>query len=239
MAILNQQLAQTYEMEKKKQELDQLNQTLSLRKTRTLLFTILIITLMTALILLFFVQKYRLRIVNQQKQQKENQTTLLKLDKEKKEMEVRLNTLQANKYQKELMADTMLVEHKNKILEDLRLFFENHPALTQYKADLETILTEHPDVTPINDPAPYTTLEHPDLVLYAHLQKQANNKLTPLDLKYCRMIYLKMTSKEMADLLQVDPKTIRVTKYRLKQKLNISKEKDLSTFIEEIANGLV
>jgi len=39
----------------------------------------------------------------------------------------------------------------------------------------------------------------------------------------------------MADILQVDPKTIRVTKYRLKQKLGLNTEDDLSTFIEGMA----
>lgn len=231
MENINRELAASYEMDKKEQEYEHLNQSLSLRKARSALFTVLIIVLIGAVALLFATQKYRLQAINQKRLEKERETAYLKLEKEKKELEAQLNTLQAGKYQKELLAGTMLVEYKNKVLEELRLFFETHPDLKKHRSNLEKIMTEEPSDEP-EITTFETNLEHIHPVFYARLQKQANNKLTPLDLKYCRMIYLKMSSKEMADLLAVDPKTIRVTKYRLKQKLGLGKEDDLGGFIE-------
>lgn len=230
---INTQLATTYETDKKEQEYERLNQTLALKKTETILFTTLIIILIVSLILSYIAQKYRLRSVRQQRLQKENETIYLKLEKEKKELEAQLNTLQAEKYQKELLAGTLLVEYKNSVLEELQLFFENHPTLSNFTADMEQIMAEK-TMNEQQSPEFDTNLQQIHPVFYAHLQKQANNKLTPLDLKYCRMIYLRMSSKEMADILQVDPKTIRVTKYRLKQKLGLGKEEDLGDFIEKM-----
>lgn len=227
MDTMNEEFARAYEIEKKEQEIERLNQTLSLKKKQYLLFTLFIAILFTTLILFYILQKYRLKILLQQEKQNQNETELLKLEKEKKELEAQLHTYETEKYRKELLAGSLLVEHKDKIMNELRLFFASHPQLNPYKTQLEKMMTD--------DLVSGSTKDETELNshLFSRLQKYADGKLTPLDLKYCRMIYLKMSSKEMADFLEVDPKTIRVTKYRLKQKLNLSKTDDLSEFIEK------
>jgi len=217
---INEELVAEYEIDKKEQEYKTLNKTLELRRTLVTLFTILIIVLLVAVALLFLFRKYKLRAIKQREQSKKNETNRLKLEKEKLELEVQLKTLQAEKYQKELLADAMLVEYKNRALEELRQFIDNHPQLDKYHLRFESIMTDEANIQP---------------GFYTRLQKHADNKLTSLDLKYCRMIYLKMTSKQMADILQVDPQTIRVSKYRLKLKLGLNKEDDLADFIGRIA----
>jgi len=71
---------------------------------------------------------------------------------------------------------------------------------------------------------------HPDF--YTLLQEKAIQKLTPLDLKYCTYIYMRLTSKDIASLMFVEPKTVRMTKYRLKLKLGLEKDDDLELFIQ-------
>ena len=75
------------------------------------------------------------------------------------------------------------------------------------------------------------------LDFYVHLQKAAGNKLTSLDMKYCRLLYLNTATQDIAELLSVEPKTVRMQKYRLKQKLNLEKEDDLYTFISELTGN--
>lgn len=233
LETISQHLIANYAMDKKEQDIQRLNERVILKGKQVILFTTIIIFLIITLILLYFTQRYHVRSVRQKRQQKENETILLKLEKEKQELEAQLNTLQVEKYQKELMAGALLVEYKNKVLQELRLFSESHPALNQYKSELEQIMTT--ETSAHSSSAELDNLQDIHPIFYAHLQKQADNKLTPLDLKYCRMIYLKMSSKEMADILHVDPKTIRVNKYRLKQKLGLGKEDDLDTFIARMA----
>lgn len=235
MANMHKELEASYETETKTQEYERLEQALELKKTEVFLFSLFIVILAVAVIVMFVTQKYRLQSIEQKRMRKEKETVMLRMEKEKKELEMQLNTLQARKYQKELLAGAFLVEYKNKVLEELRLFFHSHPSLRKFKDALEVILTEEtPDNLSDGTNKPDTPFGEIHPSFYARLQKVGGNKLTPLDLKYCRMIYLKMSSKEMADLLQVDPKTIRVTKYRLKQKLGLGKEKDLGEFIESM-----
>lgn len=230
MESINRQLAYTYNVDKKEQELAHLSEALQLKKKQTVLLSVLAAILLAALLLFFFLQKYRLRSIRRQRLQKENETSRLKLEKEQKEMEAQLNTLQAEKIRKEWMAGALLVEYKNKVMEEFRQLFAQHAGLGKYRAALEEIVQTE-EASGENAAASHLLQQiHP--AFCERLQQQASNKLTPLDLKYCRMIYLKMSSKEMAALLQVEPRTIRVTKHRLKQKLGLPKETDLGSFID-------
>src|SRR5690606_39635993 len=70
----------------------------------------------------------------------------------------------------------------------------------------------------------------------AGLQQKANNKLTRLDLKYCSYILMGLTNKEIAVKLNVDPKSTRMARYRIKQKLQLTKDESLDEFINGITN---
>lgn len=225
-------LEKIYETEKKEKEIAFLNETLPLKRKQNLLLAIFCIILTVILILLFTLLKYRLRTIRQKSEHQENETKMMRLEKERQELEVELHKAEVEKYQKELLAESLLVNHKNKILEDLRLFITRHPELKRYRNELEVIFRNESAYTEKNEFKTDVKEVHP--AFYTRLQKQAENKLTPLDLEYCRMIMLKMSSKEMADIMHVDPKTIRVGKYRLKQKLGLIKEDDLGAFIEEM-----
>ena len=71
---------------------------------------------------------------------------------------------------------------------------------------------------------------YPDF--FNRLQEKANQSLTQLDLKYCGFILMKVTNKEMAQQMNVEPKSIRMARYRIKQKLQLSKDEDLDEFIQ-------
>ncbi|MCX2679810.1 LuxR C-terminal-related transcriptional regulator [Galbibacter sp. EGI 63066] len=73
----------------------------------------------------------------------------------------------------------------------------------------------------------------------ARLQQKAENKLTRLDLKYCSYILMELTNKEMASKLNVAPKSIRMARYRLKQKLNLQKDENLDKFINNLGSNKV
>ncbi|MBO6213438.1 MAG: hypothetical protein J6O47_11100 [Algoriella sp.] len=55
-----------------------------------------------------------------------------------------------------------------------------------------------------------------------------------MDLKYCSYIYLGMDTKQIATILNVEPKSVRMTKYRLKQKFGLTKDDELNTFFHQI-----
>jgi hypothetical protein len=66
---------------------------------------------------------------------------------------------------------------------------------------------------------------------FALLQQKANQSLTQLDLKYCGYIKLGLSTKEIANLMHIEPKSMRMARYRIKQKLLLEKEDELDNFI--------
>jgi DNA-binding CsgD family transcriptional regulator len=73
---------------------------------------------------------------------------------------------------------------------------------------------------------------HP--LFFQQLQEKSNNHLSPLDLKYCAYMKMNLSSKEIANLLNVGADSIRVTRHRLKQKLNLEKDDDLIDYLLKI-----
>jgi len=152
----------------------------------------------------------------------------IELEKEKAERQA----LQINRLQKELIVGTTQLEHKNEMLETIRqkLDIEN---LSANKNEIIRLLADGRKAdNQFDDFTDSLRNIHPDF--YLKLQEKASQKLTALDLKYCTYIFMNLSSKDIANILYVDPKTVRITKYRLKQKLGLSKDDNLNFFIQNI-----
>lgn len=55
--------------------------------------------------------------------------------------------------------------------------------------------------------------------------------LTPTDLKHCALIKLKFSAKEMAQLLNISINGVNTSRYRIRKKLNLEREENLTTII--------
>ena len=58
-----------------------------------------------------------------------------------------------------------------------------------------------------------------------------NPKLTTLDLKHCAYIKLNLDNYEISQLLNVEIKSIQMTRYRIRKKLNLQENQSLREFI--------
>lgn len=226
-----------------KYELAKKEQIIEFSKKQNQLYIGLVVFLAFCLLffLLFFVYrvKYyreRKRLLKQEKDEaalllrlKEEENKVLEVSKYNIELEIELKTQETNKLQKEALAKNLQVDHKNKILEDLQQYLHKKPDSRFINM---IIKSENQLDKSFDDFANKLSEIHPEF--YNKLQEKARQKLTTLELKYCVYIYMKMPSKEMADLLYVELKTIRMNKYRLKQKLGLSKDEVLENFIQNI-----
>ncbi len=68
---------------------------------------------------------------------------------------------------------------------------------------------------------------------YDRLKSQYPN-LSQYDLKVCALLKLNFTGKEMARLLGISPESAHTSRYRLRKKLGIGRDKSLADFIAEI-----
>jgi DNA-binding CsgD family transcriptional regulator len=64
--------------------------------------------------------------------------------------------------------------------------------------------------------------------------KSKHASLTPNDLKLCAYLRLNLSSKEIAPLLNISPKSVEVKRYRLRKKMNLPHEASLTSYILEI-----
>ncbi len=58
--------------------------------------------------------------------------------------------------------------------------------------------------------------------------------LTDNDKKLCSLLRLKLTSKEIASILNISPKSVEVNRYRLRKKMGIKKDEKLSKVIRKL-----
>ncbi|HEY1039191.1 MAG TPA: hypothetical protein VGF30_07285 [Bacteroidia bacterium] len=65
---------------------------------------------------------------------------------------------------------------------------------------------------------------------YAHL-KQAYPDISPNDLRLCALIKLNLSIKEMAGILNISPDSVKTARYRLRKKLQLNTEDNLTEFI--------
>ncbi len=72
---------------------------------------------------------------------------------------------------------------------------------------------------------------HPDFFTKLELKFPS---LTVNDLKNCAYIRMNLSLKEVATLMNISPKSVKMTRYRLKKKLNLRQENDLHKFITNI-----
>lgn len=64
--------------------------------------------------------------------------------------------------------------------------------------------------------------------------KSTHPELTPNDLRLCAYLRLNLSSKEIAPLLNISPKSVEVKRYRLRKKMNLNHETSLTNYILEI-----
>jgi len=63
---------------------------------------------------------------------------------------------------------------------------------------------------------------------------QINPKLTSLDLKHCAYIKLNLDNYEISKILNVEPKSIQMTRYRVKKKLKLDERTSLKQFVNSL-----
>ncbi|KPE50821.1 hypothetical protein AOB46_12905 [Chryseobacterium indologenes] len=222
-----QKLEVRYEAEKKEKELETLQERAAFNRKLNFISIGLIIA--GFLILIFLFRSYHFRLKSSIQQQKLRAEESARLKAEQELLEER-----QDKLQKELLAGSLQMEQKKDLLQTMRDKLADQPENGILKNQMERILKE--DVRMDEDfehaKASLTNI-HPEF--FNRLQQQANNKLTRLDLKHCTYILMGFSNKEIANRMGVDPKSIIMARYRIKQKLNLDKEASLDLLIQKLS----
>jgi tetratricopeptide (TPR) repeat protein len=162
--------------------------------------------------------------------------TLLTKEKIASELQTKLQKKELELKAVELSSLTMKSLQKNKLLEELNNKITEHKGNETSKAIL---IKELNDIVKqgLNFDDNWETFQKHFTNVHPNFFKKLNAtypNLTNNDLKACAYIRMNLSTKEVATLTNVTPKSVKMTRYRLKKKLHLSAEDDLKNFLFEI-----
>lgn len=235
IAANTKRLEAQYEFSKKEQEVKVLkDKAESHRKQNYLLMGLIGIGLVGAF---FMFRSYhfnlRYSLVREKQLTAERHEAEMQVKYEKEEQarlkaEQQLLELQQQKLQDAVMTSQLHIQHKKEVLQQLKEKISNDQTI-----NIKQVLKDESLLDDDFENAQFRIQKvHPHF--FKNLNEKATQKLTSLDLKYCAYFYLGMDTKQVASLLNVEPKSVRMTKYRLKQKFELDAETDLIAYLKEI-----
>jgi DNA-binding CsgD family transcriptional regulator len=164
---------------------------------------------------------------NKQLERKEQQVEVLKEEVKRKELENLENqlTISTNEILKRDEAIGAIKKELTKAYTDLRGRFPQK----NYKKILETI-----ELQMVNSEKDRANFEQHFMAsqnrFYDNL-KQDFPKLTTTDLRLCALLKMNLSSKEIANYLNIAHRSVEVSRYRLRKKLNLDSDTSLLHFL--------
>jgi hypothetical protein len=193
---------------------------------------------------LYYIDKWQKRKFNQQ---------LLKYEDEQKrlkyiyQLEVEKNEKEIIKLQNEKLANEVI--YKNKELADVSMHLvERSDALVKVKDELQKLFKKtggdkelKKAIQLLNDVEKNNSnweqfSTHFDEI-NNHFFKKLKTKfpgLSNTDLKVCAYLQLNLSSKEIAQLMNISVRGVEISRYRLRKKLQLNTEQSLNEFLNEI-----
>lgn len=145
--------------------------------------------------------------------------------------------IQLEKSKKKLSAQTLSMVHRNNAFEEIQL--ELIDVRLRCNGNADPGLQKIQNVINLNKSlendwdnfSNYFTELH--INFFEYLEKK-NSELSDYELRLCALIKLKLTNKEIATILNIEHKSVKMAKYRLKRKLDLSDQQTLSEFISRL-----
>lgn len=140
---------------------------------------------------------------------------------------------------RELSSNAMLLMKKNEILKKLKYQIDGYKEAGQIEGPTEKEIKNK-----INE-ALYESNDweafklqfneiHPEF--FKNLQKY-HPELSNNDLRLCAYLKMHLTTKQIAQLISVQPQTVTIARYRMKKKMNLAKDVSLDEYIKQIGGN--
>lgn len=176
---------------------------------------------------------YRSYYKNQQKKlvkENEKEMRLTQLRNEKELIKVRNEKLREDfkSKSKELASSIMSIVKKNELLADIKDQLQKINNKEEVKPVIKSIdknLKDNADWEFFQE-----AFNNADSEFLKRL-KALHPKLTPNDLKLCAYLRLNLSSKEIAPLFNISPRSVEIKRYRLRKKMNLPHKQNLPDYI--------
>ncbi|NLR59457.1 hypothetical protein HGH93_15175 [Chitinophaga polysaccharea] len=232
-----QKLEIQYETERKDNEMKVLKEREKSRMLQNYLYACIAVASLLGLVFMFRSYHFRLRYAMQREKQlqleKLDSELQIKLQKEEQARlvaEQRLMETQQQQLQKEVMANVLHLEHKNRMLLNIKDKLSEGDPVNMQKILKEELVIDND----FENAKLQIQRVHPDF--FNLINEKAQRNLSPLDLKLCAYLYLKMDTRQIAQLMNIEAKSVRMSRYRIKQKLGLGKDEDLNVFLQALGS---
>jgi DNA-binding NarL/FixJ family response regulator len=198
-------------------------------KLKTYLFWILLVLFILMVIsggILYRFFKTKEKLSNEKQLAAELLASLREQEMQQTLYEKELTEQQKIKLKQQLLSSLQQLEDKNNLLSNVKQISESKSVSRIINQNLQS--DENYEFYRRQIVESYPTF-------FYKLQQKSNHSLTPLDLKYCTYFLVGLETKEIASRLSIEPKSVRMTRYRIKQKLQLGEEEDLLDFIKKMA----
>jgi tetratricopeptide (TPR) repeat protein len=173
-------------------------------------------------------------LLEKNRQISEAQEALLKAELENKQLSEKQLQYDLEFRHKELLTYTLNLVQKNTIMQNVReginellpsVEKENKPKISKLLKAIDYSLESEKDWDEFRM---YFEKVHSS---FFEKMKQQHPDLTQSDLKLCALISLNLSMKEMAELMGISPESVKMARHRLRKKLNLATEDNLTEFI--------
>ncbi len=196
------------------------------------------ILFLISIFLLFYINRsnrYRIKFLKEQAKQLENEKNKAELaslleKEESARLKAEQNLMEIAQLQlkKQNMANELVLEQKKILLADIQSKIQDS------KHDEVIKALKNDRFTDSNIEESLQVLKEINPNFFAHLKMKSENKLSAIDLKYCSFFYLNFDTKQISQILNVEPKSVRMARYRIKRKLLLDKSQDLIEYLQSL-----
>lgn len=230
-SLEREQIAKNLEVQFEVGEKDRKLELISKEKEVSKLTNFLLVALLSLLIIAFLLVYFFLKRINKRdKELLKTNENLLEIQKEQKKIkEQQLNNDIEHK-ENQLSAITLQMLQKNEIFDEIKKIIQNKEANSNIQ--LSKLVNQHfANDNNWNDFDKY--FESINKNFYTKL-KTSFPDIGSNDLKICALIKLNLSIKEMASILNISPDSVKTARYRLRKKLQLNTEDNLTEFIISI-----
>ena len=186
----------------------------NLRTYKNKIITILIASLSTIIIILL-VFNYNFQKVKNSKLESEKKKIIIELDAKKRELVSKAN----------------FILQRNEYLKNIKIKLEKSKNTDNFFNQITREILEL-----INSDKYYREFDKTFTKVYPEFYKKLNSifKLSQTYLRLAAYIKMKQSNNEIAKITGISLRTVETQRYRLSKKLNLNKDQDLDTFIENL-----
>lgn len=226
-----------YDMNKKSDEINRLNNVRKLNQVIAIAGVIVAVLIIILSLVIFSRQRFKIKEQQTLARQKEAEHELVQMQLKNQQLEEENLKQQLELKSRELSNHTLNLIKNNQFLEHLRTTL--HAMVKDDKRDQKKQMQQL--ISQINESFNHEQYWKEFTTAFEQVHQQFfdnirtySNELTSADMRLIALLRINLNSNDIATLLGISPDSLRVSRYRLRKKLNIPQGDNLTAFIQAL-----